>query len=110
MNYLAATNITLDSNYEGTFDVQTKLAKAFVREVDEQKALVDPLAEGRKRGYQFDQKSSSRIFGWVGWGSRPGPTTQPNHQGHVDIVSSHSSVVLQLEGAGNELNSGRSWP
>jgi hypothetical protein len=101
-NYLAETYITLDPKYVGTFDLQTKLATASVKEGDEN-AVVDPSGGGGKRGYQFDLLSSTRIFGWVGWGSRPGPTTKQTHQGYVEIVSSHSSVSLQLEGAGNRV-------
>jgi hypothetical protein len=103
-NYLAETYVTLDSKYEGTFNLQTKLAKASVKEGHGNKTVADPSGERRKRGYQFDHLSSTQIFGWVGWGSRPGPTTKPNRQGHVEIVSSHSSVTLQLDGAGNKVS------
>jgi hypothetical protein len=103
MNYLAKTHITLDPKYEGTFELQTKLAKASVKE-DGEKPAADPLGVGRKRGYQFDHSSSSQIFGWVGWAPRPGPTTRQNHQGHVEIGSSHSSVILQLDGAGTKIS------
>lgn len=103
MNYLAKTYITLDPKYEGTFELQTKLAKASVKEGGKNPAA-DPLGDGRKRGYQFDHLSPSQIFGWVGWGSRPGPTTRQNHQGHVEIGSSHSAVILQLDGAGTKIS------
>jgi len=102
-NYLAETHVTLDSKYEGTFNLQTKLAKASVKEGDGNKTVTDPSGEQRKRRYQFDHLSSTQIFGWIGSGSRPGPTTQPN-QGHVEIVSSHSSVMLELDGAGNKVS------
>jgi hypothetical protein len=103
MNYLAGTYVTLDSKYEGTFDLQTKLAKASVKEGGN-KTVADPSGKQRVRGYQFDLLSSTQIFGWVGWGPRPGPTTKPNRQGHVEIVSSHSSVTLLLDGAGNKVS------
>jgi len=102
-NYLAETCITLDPKYVGTFDLQTKLATASVKGGDEKNTVADPLGAGRKRGYQFDLLSSTRIFGWIGWGSRPGPATRRNHQGHVEIASSHSSVSLQLDGEGNQV-------
>lgn len=101
-NYLAETWITLDPKYEGTFDLQTKLATASLK-VDNGTNVVNHPLENGKRGYAFDHSSSSRIFGWVGWGSRPGPTTQQNYQGHVEVVSSHGSVVLQLDGAGSQI-------
>jgi len=90
--------------YEGTFDLQTKLAKASVKEGDEKKTVADPLGERRKRVYQFDHLSSARILGWVGWGPRPGPTTKQNHQGHVEIVSSHNPVSLYLDGPGDKVS------
>ena len=97
-NNLAESQITLDPKYEGTFNLQTKLASVNVKEQDV-KHLVDPLGKDRLRHYQFDHTSTTRIFGWVGWGQRPTSTIH-NHQGHVELVSSHSSVQLQLDGGG----------
>jgi len=103
-NYLANTYITLDPKYQGTFDLQTKLAKASVKENNGTNLVADPSGHGGKRSYQLDHWSSTRIFGWVGWGSRPGPITFENRQGHVEAVSSHSPVSLQLDGAGDEIS------
>jgi len=100
-NNLADSKITLDPKYQGTFDIQTKLslAEVWLRDVT---PLVDPLGENRNRHYQYDYTSSTRKFGWVGWGKRPGPEKH-SHQGHVEISSSHSPVVLQLDGAGTQV-------
>jgi len=96
-NNLAESQISVDQKYQGTFDLQTKLASASVQPQNVTH-LVDPLGENRQRHYQYDYMSATRIFGWVGWGQRPAATHY--HQGHVELASSHSPVVLQLDGAG----------
>lgn len=83
--------------------MQTKLAKASVQDNNGINSVADPSGHGRKRSYQFDHSSSTRVCGWVGWGSRPGPIASENRQGHVEAVSSHSQVSLQLDGAGDEI-------
>lgn len=106
-NSLGQSYITLDPKYEGTFDLRTKLAATVVK-LHDVGPLVDPLGQNRNRYYQYDYMSNTRIFGWVGWGERPDPT-QRNHQGNVEILSSHSLVSLQLNGAGVQLkNNGQS--
>lgn len=95
-NNLAESNVTLDTKYRGTFDVQTKLASAVVEEGEPQ-SIPDPFGEDRPRVYVYDIKSDTRTLGWVGWGKRP-KKWDPMVQGHVDIVSSLSSVSLQLGG------------
>jgi hypothetical protein len=103
-NYLGPSYVVLDPKYEGTFDLQTKQAITSVKENNAKPIAPDPLGQRRERGYQIDHSSSSRIFGWVGWGSRPGPTTQQIHQGHVEVATSKSAVTLQLDGAGEKIN------
>ncbi|KAF9051137.1 hypothetical protein BDZ89DRAFT_1005758 [Hymenopellis radicata] len=92
-NTQAASNVTLDSKYVGTFDVQTKLATVSVKETKED-PLSDPFGEDQYRSYIYDSTSSNRIRGWVGWGKRQ-PGWHPK-AGHVEIVSSLSPILLQL--------------
>ncbi len=92
-NTQAASNVTLDSKYVGTFDVQTKLATVAVKETKEE-PLTDPFGEDQYRSYVYDSTSLNRIRGWVGWGKRK-PGWDPK-AGHVEIVSSLSPILLQL--------------
>lgn len=94
-NNLAKTHITLDAKYQGTFNVQTKLASATVEQIGGKEVVADPLGNDRPRGYELDQFSTARVFGWIGWGDRPPPK---HHQGYVEIISSHSPVLLELDG------------
>ncbi|KII92730.1 hypothetical protein PLICRDRAFT_103490 [Plicaturopsis crispa FD-325 SS-3] len=90
MNNLANSNVTLDSKFQGTFDVQTKLSSAVIHEGA---ASVGMFGETRKCVY--DHQGSDSLMGWVGWGERPQPWKGPR-QGHVGVVSSLSPVYLQL--------------
>jgi len=116
---MAPTTVTLDDGYEGTFDVKTKLAEAVVQEGGSG-LLSGPTSDDdkeRERKYVYDHVSSSRTFGWVGWGSRPRSRTGTSSgssihswgagggkvwgggamdQGHVEIVSSLSEAVLKF--------------
>lgn len=101
--YIRATNslqpaqVFVDGAFEGTYDVHTTLSDAFV---DRTTDVVDPTGADRSRSYIDDYVSANRIYGWAGWGARPvsgyGPFSQ---QGHVEVVSSLSSAVLQLTDA-----------
>jgi hypothetical protein len=121
---MAPTIVTLDEGYEGTFDVKTKLAEAVVQEGSSSNdgshssRLKDDEDKERERKYIYDHVSSSRTFGWVGWGSRPrshvgtsggigghswgvgggvkGWGGGATDQGHVEIVSSLSEVMLKF--------------
>lgn len=100
--HLTATNnigksyVSLDNKYQGTFDLQTKLAGADFDAVNPQDAIADPSGNRGKRNYEFDLSSAARKFGWVGWGRR----VDCPRQGHVAIASTHSPVILHLAGAG----------
>jgi len=106
-NNLAETAVILDPKYEGTFDLHTKLAQAVLKEQSNKVLVADPTGNGGLRKYQLDHKTSTRMYGWVGWGQRPGPATGKIHQGHVEVVSSHSPVSLRLDGSGS-LDQGQS--
>jgi hypothetical protein len=111
---MAPTVVTLDEGYEGTFDVKTKLAEAVVQE-DPASRPTNDEDKGRVRKFIYDHVSSSRTFGWVGWGSRPrshvgtgggvhswgvvggkGWAAGATDQGHVEIVGSLSGVMLKF--------------
>ena len=84
--------VFVDEVYEGTYDVHTSLGEAIV---DRTTDGVDPLGLGRVRSFIDDRTSSSRRYGWVGWGERPdnSPFTE---QGHIEVASSLNNAVLQL--------------
>ncbi|KAK0461283.1 uncharacterized protein EV420DRAFT_1531262 [Desarmillaria tabescens] len=94
-NTQAESNVTLDSKYIGLFDVQTKLANVAVKEsrID---SSWDPAGENRSRMCEYDQTSSNRVRGWIGWGQRP--TNWKPRDGRVQVVSSLSPVHLHLAG------------
>lgn len=92
-NNLGASNITVDARYEGTFDMQTKLSQATVIE-EQVDSWYDPAGLHRDFRYEYDHKSSNRIFGWVGWGSRLKPRTPG--QSNLAASSSMSPVSLRF--------------
>jgi hypothetical protein len=89
-NNIAATNVFLDNKYEGLFNVQTKLDKVTVQQLN----ATDPLGKGRQRYVRYDQSSFDRAQGWVGWGVQPSGDGVP--QGQVKVIASLSPVLLQL--------------
>jgi hypothetical protein len=98
VNNQAETNVTLDSSFEGTYSIQTKLASAIVNTGDlpSSTQLTDKEIQDGERYYQYDAVTSDRVFGWVGSGKRPGPWS---NQGHIDILSSLSPIYLSISGS-----------
>ncbi|KAL1743840.1 hypothetical protein HDZ31DRAFT_39983 [Schizophyllum fasciatum] len=90
-NNLAQSIISMDEQFTGTFDLQTKLSSAEVWEGDT--SSPDAYRGSDHRSFIYDTRSATRRKGWVGWGSRP-EKWQPN-QGHIDVVSSYSPVYLR---------------
>lgn len=92
LNSVEPAWVFVDEVYEGTYDVHTSLGEAIV---DRTTDGVDPLGLGRVRSFIDDRTSSSRRYGWVGWGERPdnSPFTE---QGHIEVASSLNNAVLQL--------------
>lgn len=70
-NNLGTTNVTVDSKFEGIYDVQTKFATVDVLRGPEASTLLDPYGGDQKRLYDDDLKTKSRVVGWVGWKPRP---------------------------------------
>lgn len=95
-NNLEPARIYVDSKFEGTYDVHTTLADAVV----DKSNVVDPTGANRQRVYIDDHVTATHAYGWVGWGDRPNPMTKESQrQGHIEVVSSLSSAVLQLTDA-----------
>ncbi|PFH53806.1 hypothetical protein AMATHDRAFT_1032 [Amanita thiersii Skay4041] len=89
-NNEAWTNVTLDPLYQGFFDVKTKLGSVMV---------VDHVANasGQPSLVSFDQRSSSKAAGWIGYGKRPTERTLASTTtGRVEIVSSLASIALNI--------------
>lgn len=112
-NNLGATNVTVDSKFEGMFDVQTKFDTVDVLKGPDAASLVDPYGSSQKRHYAYDLDTDSRVVGWVGWKSRPKRISPrwlkrglhkhhhgPLRQGFLIIDSSLSPVALQLSQLG----------
>jgi len=107
LNNLGTTNVTVDSKYEGTFDVQTKLASVVVSEGPDADDLVNPYGGNQQRLIEYNLRSVSRLAGWVGWGPKRssgrwlrhphGPSQQ---EGRIAVESSLSPVYLQLSQPG----------
>ncbi|KAL5528537.1 hypothetical protein ACEPAF_7673 [Sanghuangporus sanghuang] len=92
INSVEPAHVFVDSVFQGTYDVHTTLADAIVeRTVD----LDDPAGQGRNRSFQDSYVSTSRAYGWVGWGLRP-DDERALQQGQIEIVSSLSPAVLEL--------------
>lgn len=91
-NNFAQTSVALDSYYEGSFSVQTKLSQVFVKDTAES-PRDDPANAKRPRTLLYDQILGSRASGWVGWGFRP-IGSQRAVQSYVEIVSALGPVSL----------------
>ena len=66
-NNNAPTSVSLDSYYQGSFSVETKMSRVIVKDT----ARDDPAKAKRPRTLVYDQQLSDYAAGWVGWGSRP---------------------------------------
>lgn len=92
-NNQAPSNVSVDANFVGMFDVQTKLASASVKETA-QAPIVDSTGDLIYRNYVYDQTSPNRVKGWVGWGARK--TGWDFMNSRIEIASSLSPVELTL--------------
>jgi hypothetical protein len=98
-NNLGPANVALDDRYQGTFEARTKFASARVYEQYGSAGRVEADTPGtmveQRTKYVYDHLSTSRISGWRGQGKRPRRRGDLG-QGHVEVVSSLSPVMLQL--------------
>ncbi|KAF8628880.1 hypothetical protein AX15_003666 [Amanita polypyramis BW_CC] len=83
----APTNVTLDTLYQGVFDIQSKLAPVLV--TGPQK-----LSPSQFR-IMLDTQMYERLSGWVGNGSRPG--VRSSTDGQVELVSALGPIALNFE-------------
>ncbi|THV02450.1 hypothetical protein K435DRAFT_354799 [Dendrothele bispora CBS 962.96] len=93
-NNQAESNITLDDKFVGLFDLQTKLASVNL----DWESGADPSGKNRQRTLLYDDKSSSRRRGWIGWGSRP--EKWDPHEAKISVISSLSPILLQIGSRG----------
>ncbi|KAG5638881.1 hypothetical protein H0H81_009184 [Sphagnurus paluster] len=88
------TNVILDKDYEGTYNIQSKLGPLSVQKPYLPPSM-DPTGQNRIRSYQGEQQSPNQMLGWVGWGKRPSFGSGV-FQGQVKITTSLSPIMLQL--------------
>lgn len=88
------TNVILDKDYEGTYNIQSKLGTLSVQKPYLSPSM-DPTGQNRIRSYQGEQQSPNQMLGWVGWGKRPSFGSGV-FQGQVKITTSLSPIMLQL--------------
>ncbi|PBK91460.1 hypothetical protein ARMGADRAFT_994305 [Armillaria gallica] len=94
-NAQAESNVTLDAKYTGFFDVQTKLSSVAVKESRIDPSW-DPSGENRYKQCVYDQTTTNRVRGWIGWGQKPAGWNP--REGRVEVTSSLSPIHLHLAG------------
>jgi hypothetical protein len=101
-NNMGATQVAVDSKYEGTFDVGTKFASAVVNNGTNPNNLINPYGTNQPRQYEYDFLSTWRMIGWTGWSTRKITTEDHDEtlQGYIVVKSSLSPVSLQLSEGG----------
>jgi len=86
-NSHALTSVSLDSDYQGSFSVQSKMSQVTVKDT------APLLRDKQARTLVYDQHFTACASGWVGWGLRP--MARPRAvQSCVEIVSALSPVTL----------------
>ncbi|KAF8558013.1 hypothetical protein OG21DRAFT_1406107 [Imleria badia] len=94
-NDLGPADVTLDSLFEGVFQVSTKQAAASVTQGNA--SVTDPWVPGLQRTMEVDLNSTARIYGWIGWGNAETPWNA-YEQGEVLVDSSLAHVTLSFLG------------
>lgn len=95
LNDLGPADVTLDSLFEGVFQVSTKQAAAFVTQGNA--SVTDPWVPGLERTIQIALNTTERSYGWIGWGNA-GTLWNAYQQGNVLIDSSLAEVSLSFLG------------
>lgn len=93
-NDLGPTDVVLDSLFEGAFQVSTKQASAYVTQGNA--SGTDPWGPGLQRTMNVDFNSTTRSYGWIGWGTWAPWSAYQN--GEVLIDSSLADVTLSFLG------------
>ncbi|KAH0827548.1 hypothetical protein J3R83DRAFT_4269 [Lanmaoa asiatica] len=95
VNDLGPVDVTLDNLFEGAFQVSTKQATASVTQGDA--SVTDPWVPGQERTMAVDFNSTTRSYGWIGWGNAGTPWST-YQQGEALIDSSLADVSLSFLG------------
>lgn len=95
VNDLGPVDVTLDSLFEGIFQVSTKQATASITQGNA--SVTDPWVPGLARTMQTDLNSTERSYGWIGWGDE-GALWNAYQLGEVLIDSSLADVTLSFLG------------
>lgn len=95
LNDLGPADVTLDSLFEGVFQVSTKQAAASVTRGTA--SGLDPWVPGQERTMEIALNTTQRTYGWIGWGNA-GTLWNAYQQGNVVIDSSLADVSLSFLG------------
>ena len=82
-NNFAPSIISMDSKFQGCFNVHTKLSQVFVQDTQ----------KNTSRTLDYDTSTSDTAMGWVGQGSRPASLQVACHS-FVDVLSALGPVNL----------------
>jgi hypothetical protein len=103
LNDLGPTHVTVDSKFEGSFDVQTRFAPVVVDKGTDSGSSNNPYGGIGGRRYQYDLVSPQKVVGWTGWQPRQSSGKWVSHwrdrlanEGFLVLESSLSPVHLQL--------------
>jgi len=95
LNDLGPVDVTLDSLFEGLYQVSTKQAVTSVTQGSA--TMPDPWASGLGRTMVTYSNSSARSIGWIGWGDVP-MSWNGYQQGEILVDSSLADVTLSFLG------------
>lgn len=93
-NYRPA-QVFIDDVYQGTFDVDTMMGNADVDD-SETSSAVDPTGQNRNRTVEYDYETSSRLYGWVGWGERVYEGGGGPAESHISLSTDMANAELTL--------------
>ncbi|KAG1734679.1 uncharacterized protein EDB91DRAFT_1146264 [Suillus paluster] len=94
-NDLGPATVTFDEKYQGVFQVNTKLGTVAVTQGATSSS--DPWAVALVRNYALEYVSSTRAYGWIGWGPRSG-SFLTEQQGEIVLETSIADCTLFFDG------------
>lgn len=94
-NDLGPTNVTLDSLFQGVFQVSTKQATVSVTQGTS--SVTDPWVPGLPRTMLMEVNSTTRSNGWIGWGDME-TSCNAFQQGEVLVDTSLADATLLFLG------------
>ncbi|KAG9316399.1 hypothetical protein JVU11DRAFT_2432 [Chiua virens] len=95
INDLGPTDVVLDNLFQGLFQVTTKQGIASVSQGSA--SVPDPWVPNVSRAFDVDFNTTSRKYGWIGWGN-PTPPWNGYLQGEAVIDTSLANVTLSFLG------------